>query len=371
MAMARLITNQFVPDYAVHPGEILEEHLDSLAMSQAELSSRTGLTSKHINEIIKGKSPVTHETALKFERVLGRSIQYWVNLQNLYDETMIRLADRKKLEADIEWLNGFPIKKMVELKWIEVFRDPVDQVAALLGFLGVASREQWKPFSEDSLAVAFRQSQKSSIKAEAVSAWLRQGERLAQKISCAPYDRDGFRRALDEARLLTREPPQIFQRRLVKLCADVGVAVAFVPELPHTGLSGATKWLTPDKALIQLSLRYKSDDQLWFTFFHEAGHILLHGKKDVFLEWDEGDSQDKEEEANRFAADMLIPPDMWRSFIQRSSPTFTSVESFAEQLGLAPGIVVGRLQHDKHVLFSWGNRLKRRFVWKSPEKTEE
>ncbi|MBF0163993.1 MAG: HigA family addiction module antidote protein [Magnetococcales bacterium] len=369
--MARLITNQFVPDYAVHPGEILEEYLDGLSMSQAQLSSRTDLTPKHINEIIKGKSPITHETALKLECVLGRSLQYWINLQNLYDETMNRLADRKRLEADTEWLSRFPIKKMIELKWIEFRQDAAELVAELLSFFGVASREQWKPFSEDSLAVAFRQSQKSTIRVESVSAWLRQGERQAQKILCEPYDRDGFRRALDEARLLTREPPQIFQNRLVKLCADVGVAVAFVPELPNTGLSGATKWLAPDKALIQLSLRYKSDDQLWFTFFHEAGHILLHGKKDVFLEWDERESQDKEVEAHRFAADILIPPDRWRSFMQDSFHTLASVESFAEQIGVAPGIVVGRLQHDKHVLFSWGNRLKKRFVWKTPEKSEE
>ncbi|GAB0058395.1 hypothetical protein SIID45300_02744 [Candidatus Magnetaquicoccaceae bacterium FCR-1] len=369
--MARLIANQFVPDYAVHPGEILAEYLDSLAMSQAELASRTGLTPKHINEIIKGKSPITHETALMLERVLNRSIQYWINLQNLYDETMIRLADRKRLEADIEWLNRFPIKKMVDRRWIESRRDAADQVAELLGFFGVASREQWKPFREDSLAVAFRQSQKSSINVEAVSVWLRQGERQAQKIHCAPYDKDGFRRVLEEARLLTREAPQIFQRRLVKICADVGVAVAFVPELPQTGLSGATKWLGSDKALIQLSLRYKHDDQFWFTFFHEAGHILLHGKKDIFLEWGEEDSQDKEEEANRFAADILIPSDLWRSFVQRAALTIASVESFAEESGVAPGIVVGRLQYEKHVGFSWGYRLKRRFVWKSSEKTEE
>ena len=77
------------------------------------------------------------------------------------------------------------------------------------------------------------------------------------------------------------------------LCAHAGVAVVFVQELPNTGISGSTQWLTPTKALVQLSLRYKTDDQLWFTFFHEAGHILAHGKRQVFLETDQ---KDREEE---------------------------------------------------------------------------
>lgn len=362
--MSNLIKNQYTPNYAVHPGEILEEYLDTLGMSQTELSDRTGIVLKHINEIIKGKAPVTSETALKLERSVGHPAHFWNNLQRLYEETKARLADRKRLEADLEWLDHVPVKKMVEYGWIKAFRDKAEQLVEVLGFFGVASQEQWRAVWERHQAVAFRQSQHVTTHAEAISAWLRNGEVQAQAIQCAAYDKARFKNVLTVARQLTREPPHIFQPRIVELCAGVGVAVAFVPELPKTGISGATRWLTPGKALIQLSLRHKSDDQLWFTFFHEAGHILLHGKKDVFLEGIDGMDQEKEDETNRFADEFLIPSDQWDRFKQRHPGTLASVKTFAEEIGIAPGIVVGRLQHEKIVAFSWGNDLKRRLTWK-------
>ncbi|MBF0401228.1 MAG: ImmA/IrrE family metallo-endopeptidase [Magnetococcales bacterium] len=121
---------------------------------------------------------------------------------------------------------------------------------------------------------------------------------------------------------------------MVEWCAEVGVAVVFVRELPKTGISGATRWLTPDKALIQLSLLYKSDDHLWFTFFHEAGHTLLHGKKDLFLEDEREKDQKKEDEANQFAADLLVPSGQWTAFKQSFPGTLASVENFAKELGI-------------------------------------
>lgn len=362
--MARIIENRFVPDYAVHPGEILEEYLDSLGMNQTELAGRTGLAGKTINEIIRGKAPVTSRTALILERTVGRTAQFWSNLQQLYDETQARLVDRQQLEIGSEWLKRFPVKEMVKNGWIKALQDKGEQIDELLRFFGVASPDQWEIFWGERQEVAFRQSRKTDRLAnEAVSAWLCQGEIQARAIPCGIFDREHFKNRLTHIRLLTREQPEVFHPRMVEWCAEVGVAVVFVRELPKTGISGATRWLTPDKALIQLSLLYKSDDHLWFTFFHEAGHILLHGKKDLFLEDEREKDQKKEDEANQFAADLLVPSGQWTAFKQSFPGTLASVENFAKELGISPGIVVGRLQREKVVDFSWGNRLKRRLIW--------
>src|SRR5262249_31499385 len=137
-------------------------------------------------------------------------------------------------------------------------------------------------------------------------AWIRLGEVEAQRIECQPFDRDQFKQALDEIRALTAEGPDVFVPKMQELCAAAGVAVVFTPEIKGAPVSGATQWLTPDKALIQLTLRHKSNDHFWFSFFHEAGHILKHGKKEKFVE--DGAAQDeREKEANRFAEDFLIP----------------------------------------------------------------
>jgi addiction module HigA family antidote len=356
-----LSTDTFEPDYVIPPGEILTEYLESLGMSQRDLAARTGLAPKTVNEIVQGKAPITAETALKLERVVGRPAHFWQNLESLYQEARVRERDQEDLARDLDWLQRVPVKAMVELRWVAKADSDYGQLDLVLRFFGVSSVERWSAIWERG-SVAYRRSQRFETHPEAVSAWLRRGEIEAQGIRCAPFDKSAFRRVLDEARDLTREPPEHFQPALVERCAATGVAVVFVPELPKTGVSGATRWLTPDKALVQLSLRYKSDDQLWFTFFHEAGHVLLHGKRDVFIEGDAMDD-DKEQEANRFAADHLIPRAEFRRLLAVGRPTLDRIESFAEEVGIAPGIVVGRLQREGVLEYRVGNRLKRRLFW--------
>jgi HTH-type transcriptional regulator/antitoxin HigA len=210
-----------------------------------------------------------------------------------------------------------------------------------------------------SLECEFRQSTAHEVKPGAVAAWLRLGEIAAREVRCAPFDARGLRSALPELRALTSESPEVFVPKIQAICAAYGVAVVFVEEIEGARASGAMRWLTPDKALIQLSFRYKTDDHLWFTFFHEIGHVLLHGKTDLWIEdgiSSKGNS--KEIEADRFSSNLLIPssatPDL------RKLKSKSAVVDFARRMGIAPGIVVGRLQYDDIWLPSNGNGLKRK-----------
>lgn len=359
--MTNTQTNTFIPDYLVTPGEVLEEYLEELNMTQAELSDRTGLAKKTINEIIKAKSPITPETALKLERVLGRPAHFWSNLERQYQDDQTRLAEQQRLENHLCWLNKVPVKAMIKFGWLPQIKDKTEQLKAVLSFFGIAGPEQW-PIVWAKFQVAYRQTECFEKSFEAVSAWLRQGEIKAHQIACASYDRKHFLTTLDTIRALTREKDlKILAPELVKLCASAGVAVVFVPELPKVGIWGATRWLG-DKALIQLSLRYKSNDHLWFTFFHEAAHILLHNRKDVFIEDSQRDCK-KEEEANEFARKTLIPPAQMRRLLKSGKPTLGEIKSFADEIGIAPGIVVGRLQHDKVLPSDVGNKLKIFYTW--------
>ena len=257
---------------------------------------------------------------------------------------------------------------MIELKWIQYFQDKVEQLRETLNFFAVASPKQWEEIWSNT-NTDFRKSQAFQSDPGAVAAWLRRGEIKASEIDCAIYNASKFEETLLQIRALTVEPPEIFQREVVRLCAESGVAVVFIPQLPKTRTSGATRWLNPNKALIQLSLRYKTDDRLWFAFFHEAGHILLHGKRDTFLEekkFISTQNQYKEQEANKFAADILIPPKEFELFLASGQQRKKAgIEQFATRIGIAPGIVVGRLQHDKILQPSYCNELKRKFEWAS------
>jgi len=362
--MADTASNEYIPDYLVTPGEILEEYLEAYSMTQTELADRTGLTKKTINEIIKGKSPITSETALKLERSLGRAAHFWNNLERQFQEDRSRFAEKKSLENRLDWLKRLPMTQLTKLGWIPKKNEKIAQLTEVLRFFGVASPEQWETVWREH-QVAYRQTKRFEACAESVSAWLRRGEIEARQIHCEPFNKTAFLKALDMIRRLTVEEPDVFQPRVVDICASVGVAVVFVPELPKTGVYGATKWIG-NKAVIQLSLRYKSNDHLWFTFYHEAGHIVKHGRKEVFIEGNGFDGE-KEEEANVFARDTLIPPAALRNFIQSwDGRSLVPIKNFAQKINIAPGIVVGRLQHDGLLLNSHGNRLKVFYQWSNP-----
>jgi HTH-type transcriptional regulator/antitoxin HigA len=359
--MAKSSSNQYVPDYLVTPGEVLEEYLDAYGMSQAELAARTGMAKKTINEIIKGKASITSDTALKLERTLGRPAHFWSNMERQYQEDRVRLAEKERLKSHLDWLKKVPVNIMANRGWIKKCEDKSAQLEEVLRFFGIASPEQWETVWREH-QVAYRQTQRFATCAESVSAWLRQGAIQARRIQCGPFNKRKFLEALESIRTLTRDEPEAFEPRLTELCAAAGVAVVFVPELPKTGVSGATRWLG-DKAVIQLSLRYKSNDQLWFTFYHEAGHIVKHGRKEIFIEGN-GMDDAKEEEADVFAANKLVPESALRRFLEKwDRRNHATIEAFAEQIGVAPGIVVGRLQHDGLMPHSHGNNLKVPLRW--------
>ena len=162
-----------------------------------------------------------------------------------------------------------------------------------------------------------------------------------------------FRKFFSEIRSLTAHGDA---NDIVEMCAAAGVVVVFVPEVKGCRISGAAWWASPSRAVIALSDRYKKDDYFWFTFFHEAAHILLHSKKETFVD-DGTDDDTLEDEANRFAANLLIPPEYEARLHSLTSDD--DVKAFANEIGISSGIVVGRLQHDHVWDWNRGNSLKR------------
>jgi HTH-type transcriptional regulator/antitoxin HigA len=200
---------------------------------------------------------------------------------------------------------------------------------------------------------SFRRSGAYKSHPGAVVSWLRIAQIQAQGAKTAPYSASLFRKVLREIRSLTAKGNP---NSMVEMCAAVGVVVVFVSEVKGCRISGAAWWTSPGRPVIALSDRYKKDDRFWFTFFHEAAHILLHSKKETFVD-DGTDEDDVEEEANGFATDFLIPPE-YTDRLRRLANN-AEVKEFADELRIAPGIVVGRLQHDEEWDWNEGNSLKR------------
>ena len=356
-----------------HPGAMVSEYIEFNGWTQRDLARRTGLTPKTISEICNGKARISPVTALALEKVFHRPAHFWLNLQGRYDEALARQSEMSSVSGWQDWAKGFPIAAMKKFRLLDAFPgDDPFHVDSLLSFFGVSSPESWQSVWDTSNA-AYRQTTKFSASVEAISAWTRATEIEANGIPTEPFDERKLRSLIPELRKQTRESVDVFTAEVPRLCASAGVAVAWVPELPQTGISGCSRWLTDHKALIGLTLRYKTDDQMWFTVFHEIGHILLHKKRHAFI-LDNADNnladlvvdpemQQLEEEASRFAADTLIPPDALSNFIKTKIFTNASIKRFADTLTIGPGIIVGRLQHEGILKYSQGNTLKRNFRW--------
>lgn len=331
---------EFEPDYAVAPGETLYEVVESLNMNQRELATRTGLTVQTLNRIFKGDQPISYETANRLELVTNIPARIWNNLEAEYREQIAKMAERERLQSGLAWLKTIPTKELADRGEIDRQTDKLLLLRSTLAFYGTSSVNAWREIW-DKPAVAARRSECFESRLGPASAWIRIGERQAQKMECKAFNRNRFMTGLKDIRKLTASIPQEFEPRMKQLCAESGVALSLVPELKKVPWNGATKWLTPKKVMILLSLRGKGEDKFWFSFFHEAGHVLYDNKKDLLI--NDGSADDpREERANEFAGEILIPK-LSNSRIA-GAKNASDLKEIAGELGVSVGIVTGRYQ---------------------------
>jgi HTH-type transcriptional regulator / antitoxin HigA len=354
-------------DWGVPPGEVLLEALEERDMSQSELARRMGRPTKTINEIVHGKAAITPETAIQLELSLGITASFWNNLETSYRAHLARMNLAQELERQASWAGQFPLKDLAKHGLVAGGKSKGATVAELLAYFGVSSPKAWETHWGRPMA-AFRASPAYGSSPQALAAWLRWGEILAsQRTDLHPFEPRRLREVLSEARPLSRKDVALTVGRLEALMKTAGVALVLTPEFSGIHLSGAARWLSSERAVIQLSLRHKSDDHFWFSLFHEAGHLLGPRRADFVDAPEHGqDSSDEEElRADRFARDQLIPSGRYGEFVAAGYFDTQSVKEFARAIAIAPGIVVGRLQRDRHLDKSQLNGLKKPIRWAS------
>lgn len=355
-------TNQYRPDYAVVPGWVLEERLKAQGISHAEFARRCGCSLKLISEIIAGKAPLEPSTALQFEKVLGVDARIWLGIETDYRLRQTGEAEAREAKEMAAWAKTFPINELVKRGVLRKPSSDGEAVSELLSFFDVASLQAWQ-IKYRTAHVGYRHSPSFESDEASLVCWLRLAAREAEEQTTEDYVESAFKTALGQVRGLTRAsvPESLEETR--RLCNDAGVALSLVKPLPKARLSGAAWWLSPRKPIIALSARHKTDDHLWFSLFHEAAHILLHNKKNVFVDGTNGEVDAVEAEANEWAAQFLAPRSDWQRFVAAGAYSSVDIVQFADEQGIAPGIIVGRLQHEGLLEWNRLNELKVRLRW--------
>lgn len=359
--MIKPIEAGFVPAMISPPGESIREELEARGLSQREFARRMGLAPKTVNFLLSGKSALTPEMAMNLEKVLEVPARFWLNLDATYQAHMAREAGVQEWKKQIEWARRFPIKEAHGLGWIETKEHNENGVIALLKFFNVASSKEWEDVYGHP-EVCFRHSPTLKSNRHALWLWLRQGQRMAENRKLTAYSAQAFEAALEQIRRAVTQPIGKAQRVMLKEAESAGVHLIFLPGLPKVPVTGACFWKN-DTPVIMLSLRHKWEDIFWFTFFHEAKHVLQGIKKRLFVdEPSDGHQDPKELEANHYAANLLIPQKELQAFAQARRFDISAIHDFAQSHQVTPGIVVGQLQH--HGVIPWPsplNRLRARF----------
>ncbi len=344
-------------DFAPRPGRLLQRELDEHSISQAQLAARTGLSTKHINLVIKGTAPLSPDVAVTLEQVLGTPAESWLRLEAAYQAHQVRAERRDALAGFVGWANAFPRQILIDRGVIGKADEGAQIAGKLLRFFGVASPAAYEKTWLEPQA-SYKRSQLHAIDANLTALWIRLSEvRAASLLDAAPpFDADKLRAAAEAIpKLSVKEIPVAFQEAQ-SLLLSAGVALVFVQEISNTRISGVSRWIngTP---MIAVTSRYKWLDSLWFTILHEIAHVLLHPKRSTFVDDgfkadDNADSQ--EAAANKFAETHLMPPSYKK--VLRRATTAAEVLSLAQDLQVSPSIVAGQWAYHTG---TWGGPIAR------------
>jgi HTH-type transcriptional regulator / antitoxin HigA len=351
------------PDTVLHPGEHLKDYLDSQGMSQSEFCRRAGVSEKHVSQIISGKAGITADMALSIERVLGGRAEMWVNLDAAYRLRQAREEQALVVAESVEWAKKLPVSDLRARGIVHAKRMGPEVVDELFRFFAVAGREEWDGMYGVATA-RYRQSTAYAASLYSQAAYLRMCELKADLEDLPAFDRAGLEAALKAVRGRLGEDPEKLLSEARDLLRPCGVALVMERALSGSRLSGAAFWPRRNRAIIALTDRFKTADHLWFSFFHESGHLLLHKDRDVLEVDDVGG--DLENEADSFAREMLIPASAYEELTSGKALTMPIIRSVAEEHCLPVDSLVGMLQHHKvlpHQTFREVKRCRRTSSW--------
>jgi HTH-type transcriptional regulator / antitoxin HigA len=348
--------NEYIPQSALHPCVTLNEKLEEINMSRKEFALRTGKPEQTIIAVLKGESSITPEMAILFENITKIPAHFWINKQARFNEFKAREKWKSTIDKASEWAQKFPYTEMAKLNWVPATRKLDERTVNLLVFFAVSSNDAWENlYMKNELKVAAYTSLKHTHDPFAISAWLRQGEIQAAKIDTPAFDARKLKDTLPEIKKLMANQPIGFFTQLQQLCLSCGVKVFYTPKLPKMPISGSTRWIN-NTPVIQLTARYHQNDRFWFTFFHEAGHILLHGKKYISLENIDfsGADQTKEQQAHNFAEEWTFSLAEEEEVLSAIPLTEEKIVAFAQKFDTHPAMIIGRFHHKGLLPFSVG-----------------
>lgn len=350
---------------AFHPGYYVADIIEAMCITQAEFAQRMGTTGKTLSKLINGQINLSNDLAQKLATMLGTGVDVWLNLQKAFDEKVIEIHQMQEFQAQKDIVEMIDYSYFVEVAHLPATRNISEKVANLCSFLKISDL---RILTQPDFLVNFRSGIPTVQTKNIINsrAWIQTAMNIANSIETQSFNAKRLQAYLPEIRQMTLKDPQVFLPRLKSIFSECGVAFVLLPHLKNAGINGAVKWCGPDKAVLAINNRRAYADTFWFSLFHEIKHVLQQKLKTMFISSSIEDmlaiDSQLEAEANQFAQDYLIPPEEYRQFAPSRYTSDAEIKAFAAKIGLHPGVVAGRLQHDGIIGHERCAKLKQKYV---------
>lgn len=350
---------------AFHPGYYIADIIEDMEISQAEFATRMGTTAKTLSKVINGQANISNDLAKKLSVMMGTSVDVWLDLQNAYDQKMIEIQRARDFDEQAEIVKRIDYKYFVEVVGLPSTRDIKEKVANLCRFFMVADL---RIMMQPDFLVNFRTGISTTSEKNVINsrAWIQTAINLSKSVETKPFDAGKLKAYLPELRGMTVQKPSVFLPRMREIFSECGVAFVLLPHLKNAGVNGAVKWLSEDRVVLAMNNRGLNADKFWFSLFHEIKHVLQQKMKTVFVSSSIEEMTDinnmLEQDADTFANNYLIPPTKLMKFSPTKFTSDAEIVAFAQSIGIHPGIVAGRLQHDGIIAQNRCTKLKENYA---------
>ncbi len=334
---------------SISPGSVIKSELKARGMKQKSLAELLGMQASHVSELIKGERAINDHIAAKLEEILHIPAIHWIRLQYSFDKSKIEL-EKMSIEDRAAEIDYDAYDKVCDMRLIMrkleqdsyAVRDQISFCRSELGFLTPA--EMQYSFG------LFHKSEKTGLDARMINTWA-----ILARYSVKDQATFGLfeKGKLDD---LTVELRKIFnensntEKRTSDTLSKYGIRFNVVKKLDKASIDGFAFYCEDGIPSIVVTKRFDRIDNFAFAVMHEVGHLALHKIEEFPIISISGDDEDmSEDEANVYAAEKLIPKDIWKSAPEVVLNPFMIQKKYtqwASEKGLNKWIVLGRISHE-------------------------
>lgn len=349
----------------IHPGETLKDILVDRGMTQAELAKRTGVSGKHISNVVNGLSPITANFAKKLEYVFDVEAEFWTNLQTIYDNELQDYEEKIGIQEEefsiIKTLKDV-IKYLEENNLIKKGLDKVYKVIEIRKFLNVSNLTAIPSLT---VSGAFRGSENCSYDPYVLFAWQKICEVKTNLINVEDeLNIEKLESAIPYIKSLMFLEPNKMHEELIKIFSECGIAFEIIKHFKGAPVQGYITKNSNETLSLCMTIRNSYADIFWFSLFHEISHIL-NGDVSIskrFIDFD-FTKDDTEIKADNMAGNFLIQDESYNEFVENNDFSLSTIQEFSRKNKVAPFVTIGRLQKDNHISYQMFSSHKPRYKW--------